>query len=309
MLRNLGPLVLAACATTLWAGSLTAEENTVTPNTKVFENAPQPGAALWQAEAASGYVGGGATTFRGANRGDSDAFNFSLQASTRFSLSDKWFMQLGLGSANFYLGRVSGAPVPEDIHTLRAEVGLGYRWDEKWTFTALLGPTLYRLEDIDINDFGLAGGLLARYQAKPSLTFSVGVMVAPDSDVKAMPLVGVRWLINDHYTLEVGMPKTRLSYRLQPKWALYAGLDLNGSTFRTSERFGTDTGFSRYNNALATYRDLRLGVGTGYEFARGLRVEVEAGVSVYHEIYYSRIAEQVSFDPAAYVRIGLNGRF
>jgi len=90
-----------------------------------------------------------------------------------------------------------------------------------------------------------------------------------------MPVVGVRWLINDRYTLEVGMPKTRLSYRIDSKWAVYGGVDLNGAVFRTSEDLGTKTGLPQYNNALATYRDVRLGVGTSYEFAHGLRAELE----------------------------------
>jgi hypothetical protein len=104
-----------------------------------------------------------------------------------------------------------------------------------------------------------------------------------------MPVVGVPWLINDRYTLEVGMPKTRLSYRIDSKWAVDGNVDLNGAVFRTSEDLGTKAGLPQYNNALATYRDVRLGVGTSYEFAHGLRTELETGYSVYREFDYFRM--------------------
>lgn len=266
----------------------------------------QPG---WRASLNAGYVGGGATKFQGARLGDSDAFDFDLQAGARVPLDEAWFLQLGLRSENIYLDQENGAPIPEEIHTFHFSAGLGYRLNEKWTLTGLLSPSLYRFEDVGINDFGLSGGLLARYEANPRLTWSLGIVVAPDSDVKALPTVGVRWLINDRYSLEVGMPKTRLSYRLNPAWALYGGMDMIGATFRAGEHLGTETGFSRYNNALATYRDIRLGLGASYEVLRGIRAEAETGVSIFREVYYSSIDEQVRFNPAPYVRLGMSARF
>ena len=40
-----------------------------------------------------------------------------------------------------------------------------------------------------------------------------------------------------------------------------------------------------------------------------LRAEIEAGSSVYREIRYTRIDEQVKFDPAPYARLALSVRF
>jgi hypothetical protein len=273
----------------------------------------------------SGYVTGSATKFDGTKLGDSDAVNYKLQVGTRVFLNEKWFLSLGLVSDNFslqpvsgalppgfFLGLpppVSGAPIPADIHTLRLGAGLGYRWNEKWTFNVLLSPSLYRLEGLRGDDLGISGGVLARYQVKPSLTLSFGLFGAPDSDIPVMPIAGLRWLINDHYTLDVGMPKTRLSYRMEPKWAVYGGLDLNGAVFRANEDLGTKAGLPQYNNAMATYRDIRLGVGTSYELMKRLHAELEAGYSVYREIDYFRIDDTVRFEPALYIRLGLNVRF
>jgi Domain of unknown function (DUF6268) len=309
MPKYLRTFALTCFVAALLSLSAKAQENTAPVTARDFEMAPQIGKPGWRASADSGYVGGSAAKFGGTRLGDSDAFNFILQASTRLSLNEEWSLNFGLRSDNFYLDQVAGAPIPEEMHTFRFSGALGYRWNEKWTFTGLLSPSLYRFEDVNISDVGLSGGVLARYEANPSLIWLFGIIVAPDTDVKALPIVGVRWLINDHYALEVGMPKTRLSYRFDSKWAFYGGLDLNGTTFRANEHLGTETGFPRYDNALATYRDIRFGVGTSYEVMRGIHAEIETGISVYREIYYSRIEEQVRFQPAPYVRLGLSARF
>jgi hypothetical protein len=109
--------------------------------------------------------------------------------------------------------------------------------------------------------------------------------------------------------LQAGAGIAVWAYHLDSHWSFYSGLDLNGTTFRGSESLGAKPGYSGYDNALATYRDIRLGVGTGYEILRGLRAEVEAGYSVFHEINYNNADQDVRFDPAPYVRVGLSYRF
>jgi hypothetical protein len=306
--KNIRLIALTCSAGALLSMSAMAQENGVA-TAGDFARAPQAGEPAWQAGVDSGYVFGGAAHFDGVKLGDSDAYNVKLQTGTRVPLNEQWFLSLGLILDNFLLQQVSGAPVPADIHTLRFNTGLGYRLDDKWTFNALVSPSLERLEEVRGQDLGISGGVLARYQVKPSLTWSFGLFASPDSDVRVLPVIGVRWLINDRYTLEVGMPKTRLSYRIDPKWSVYSGLDLNGAVFRAGEDLGSKIGSPQYNNALAVYRDIRLGVGTSYELARGLRAELEAGYSVYREIDYVRIDDHVRFDPAPYVRLGINFRF
>jgi len=134
-------------------------------------------------------------------------------------------------------------------------------------------------------------------------------MGAPDSDLRVLPIVGVRWFINPRSMFEVGFPKTRYSYRLDRKWTLYTGGDFTGTTFRAGETLGTQIGSSQFNRALGTYRDARLGAGISYGIIRGLRAELEAGYSVYRRIDYTRIDQNVDFNPAPYVRLGLNWRF
>lgn len=312
MKNNICRLFLWGSVATLSSVSALAQENPVTTAPQDFENLP--GGPAWQAGVNLGYVGGTSAKFQGARSGDSDAFNVNIGAENRVRLTDDWFLHLGLVSDNYFLGTVADDPLPAAIHTLRLNTGIGYRWNDQWTFTALVSPSLYRFEDVDGDDIGVSGGIVATFMQKPSLIWSFGIIGSPDSDVPVLPIAGVRWQINDHYTLEVGMPKTRLTYKIEPKLAIYTGLDLNGTTFRTSEHLMPPNtpplnNTAQYNNALASYHDIRLGVGASYEFWRGIRAEVESGFSVYREIYYKDIDQSVEFKPAPYVRLGLGVRF
>jgi hypothetical protein len=251
----------------------------------------------------------GKADFEGAKPGDSDASEVGLNLRASAPITDVWSWSFGVRSQNFFLDSLAATPIPDDIHTLGLAPGVSYKVDPQWLVTAFAGPTLYRFEAVDSGAIGVTGGLFATYRANPNLQVTFGLAVTPDSDIKVFPIVGVRWQINDQFTLEAGVPKTRLSYTLAPRWTLYGGLDMAGTTFRTAKDFGDATGLPAYNNALATYRDIRIGAGVGYEILEGLRAEIEAGASVYRRIDYTRIDTQVEFDPAPYVRLGLNYRF
>lgn len=263
----------------------------------------------WDGSVNISYDAPAATRFLGNHLADSASYTFNLGLGRQIDLNQKWFVHLGLASDNFFLGTVSGAPIPATIHTLHLNTGLGFHLNEQWTLNAFVFPSLYRLDGIGNGDVGIAGGVMATYKPGNSLIWSFGIIAAPDSDLKVLPAAGVRWFINDHSMLEVGFPKTRYSYRMDSKWTLFTGGDFSGTTFRTSDSLGTQNNATQFNHALATYRDVRLGAGVSYNIVRGLRAELEAGCSVYRRIDYTRIGQTVDFNPAPYVHLGLNSRF
>jgi hypothetical protein len=312
MKNNICNLLLWGSVATLSSVAALAQEYPVTTSSRDFEHLS--GGPAWQAGVNLSYVGGTSAKFQGVQSGDSDAYNVNVNAGTRVTLTDVWSLNLGLVSDNYFLGTVAGDPIPDAIHTLRLNTGVGYRWNDQWSFNVLVSPSLYRFEDVNGDDFGVSGGVVATFVQNPSLTWAFGMIGSPDSDVPVLPIAGVRWQINDHYILEVGMPKTRLTYKIEPNLAIYTGLDLNGTTFRTGEHLMPPNtpplnNTAQYNNALVSYHDIRLGVGASYEFWRTVRAEVETGFSVYREINYKDIDQSVDFKPAPYVRLGLGVRF
>ena len=129
-----------------------------------------------------------------------------------------------------------------------------------------------------------------------------GLGFNPDSVYPVLPIAGVRWDVNTNLTLNLMFPKAGVIYRIDPNLSLYASVDFKFAVFRSEDDLGTQIGQPRFNNALATYQDIHLGLGAEYRIIRGLWVGVEGGYSVGRSIRYKNIDETVKFDPSPYVQ-------
>ena len=47
----------------------------------------------------------------------------------------------------------------------------------------MFNPSLYRFEDVTGNDIGFSGGLMMAYRYRPTLSWSLGVFVSPNSSL------------------------------------------------------------------------------------------------------------------------------
>ena len=72
------------------------------------------------------YVGPGQAKFQGDNQGNSEAQSVNASLAGAVALNDKWFVPLGVSSADFFLNSLAGAPIPDEVNTLRLLGGLGY---------------------------------------------------------------------------------------------------------------------------------------------------------------------------------------
>ncbi len=259
--------------------------------------------------AESSYTAGGDVKFSGAKFGESDALSYTLGVGARVPIDGRWSIPVDFRSQNVELGDRAGAPLPGYIHTASLGAGLAYRANEHWSFSARVSPTLYKFSDIGGNDLGFSGGLFASWRRSPTVRWIFGALIAPDSDLKFLPVAGVEWDITDRWELSVAYPRPRLTYKCGPQWSFYGGVDATGATFRASDHLGSSIGLARFNDALGSYRDVRLGLGVAHSLAAALKIEMDAGYSVYRRIDFTRLDEEVRFDPAPYIRLGLAGRF
>jgi hypothetical protein len=102
-------------------------------------------------------------------------------------------------------------------------------------------------------------------------------MANPDSEYTVLPAVGVNRTISSELKLSMMVPRPQIIYRQNQFWMFHAGANLEGSTFRTSETFGNEQNEPRYNNALASYRDIRVGAGIEVQVTQRLTLEIEGG--------------------------------
>lgn len=247
--------------------------------------------------------------FRNRKSGRSAATSVALTGAGRLPLGGDWSVPLDFMAQHISLGEVPDAPVPEAIRTLSLGTGLVFKSSEDLVLMGRLGGTFLRTSGLESKDLGLSAGLLGMWRYSPALTYVFGVMLNPDSDRQALPVVGVNWVINPHLVLSLTPPRPRLTYQPNERWNFHLGANLNGATFRTSATMGTRLGDARYNGALGSYRDVRVGGGFGHAFTPSLHLEAEAGVSVNREINYQRLRESVRFGPAPYLGVGLKVGF
>ena len=264
----------------------------------------------WSAGLAADYsaVAARGITVTGAS-GRSGAQGANATVGVVVPLNEQWFVPVSVGSRNLFLGGVSGAPIPDEIHTAGANVGLGYRINDQWTVMGSAGPRFYRVDSLDSTDIGVGGMVRASYQYSPRLAFAFGLAVEPDRDIPVLPMAGVRWRIQTNLTVSLMFPRSGINWRVDPRLNLFAGLSGNFTVFRLSHDFGDQLGQTRFNSGLGTYRDFRVGVGLEYRLVRGLGAEVEGGYSFRRDIDYTRIDETVKFGSAPFVQAGLRLRF
>jgi hypothetical protein len=80
---------------------------------------------------------------------NSDAQSFNANITAEIPVNDQWFVPVGIGSCNLFLGTIAGAPIPDQIDTLGFDVGVGYRFNEQWTLADSVGPRFYRLDGLN----------------------------------------------------------------------------------------------------------------------------------------------------------------
>jgi opacity protein-like surface antigen len=254
------------------------------------------------------YVGGGDISFQGI-KGNSDAQSFNANVAAEIPVNDKWFVPVGIGSRNLFLGTVANAPIPDQINTLGFNAGVGYRFNDQWTFAGSVGPRFYRLDGVDGDDVGVSGMFRATYKWKPNLTLGFGIGFEPDSQVPVLPAAGLRWDIRTNLTLNLMWPRPALIYRVDNQFEVFVAGGGNFTVFRTDQNLGDKIGQPAFDHALGTYRDFHIGAGAEYRLVRGLSIGVEGGYSLGREIDYTRIDQTLSFGSSPYFQVGLKYRF
>ncbi len=254
------------------------------------------------------YVAGSDASFQGS-KASSDAQTVNAGATAEIPLNDPWFVPLRFTYHHVALGTVAGVPVPDQINTLGFDAGLGYRWNNQWTFTVSAGPRFYRLSNLGGADLGVGGMVLATCQFAPNITFAGGINYEPDRNIPVLPAAGLHWDISPELTLDLMFPITAFSYHVNQQLDLFVGASGNFAVFRADANLGNNIGQPAFNNGLGTYRDFQLGPGVEYRFWQGLSLEVQGGYSVGREIDYLRLDQTVNFKDGAFVQTALRWQF
>jgi hypothetical protein len=245
------------------------------------------------------------------NIGEQDIFgNLDL----RVPITDSLTFTTGASYKGFFFdlpqlkpGTKPMIPLRSQLEEIELGVGLRYRFSDKLT---LFGEVSGRIASdfVSLNDLGIGGKFGLRYAPRgdDSLYFILGVGLESNSSRIITPAAGVHWEPNDRWTFNLVFPKPEVDFHLNSRITIFANAEGVGGTFRVGKNVGTNSlgpnvGSTKYNNALLDYTEARVGGGVRLQLFKNVRLETEAGSTVYRKFEYIRFGQQTSPNNAPFV--------
>ena len=103
-----------------------------------------------------------------------------------------------------------------------------------------------------------------------------------------MPIVGVEWAFAPDWVLNLGFPRTDLTYQVAPPLKLNFGMRANTGGFHV-EKDPLPEGRNKpsLDDSKLEYLSVRVALGADYQICEGASFGVDAGWVVYQNVEYS----------------------
>ena len=231
------------------------------------------------------------------------------RANLSLPINEQWSLSVGGFYNNFLFDLGNPNPFPriplvDNLGTLGATFGFVYKASPRFSILAEVSPDFSGdLNRLTTRDFQIGGMFAVRYApyGDDRLFFLLGVRAKSDAQLVVFPVAGVRWQPSDVLTINFTVPRPQIDYKLTHRITLFADGQFNGGDFRVPDSTGTAIGRPQFNNAVLTYREIRLGGGVRLKLLPFAAVQTEAGEALGRDFDYYRIHENLKANNAPYV--------
>jgi hypothetical protein len=229
--------------------------------------------------------------------------NLSLPINDQLSLSAGGFYNnflFDLGTPNPF----PRIPLVDNLGTIGITFGFVYKASSRFSIRGEVSPDFSGdLNKLTSKDFQIGGMLAVRYSpyGDDKLFLLLGVRVKTDAQPIVFPVAGVHWQPSDALTFNLTVPRPEVDYTLTRRITLFGTGQFNGGDFRVPDSTGTAIGRPQFNNAVLTYREIRLGGGLRLKLLPFAAVQTEAGEALGRDFDYYRIHENLKVNNAPYV--------
>jgi len=247
----------------------------------------------------------------GATIGDVAVTRFEFSLSGRVPLSRTMMFVPGLAYERTSLDAAAGTPLPGSLQVAALSLGVKGQLSAEWAWGGFLRPGFY-------GDFKHLGGdsfnaplfLGAFYTPQADVTWTLGLSLNAFNDNPVLPAAGVHWTLAPDWDLDVGFPRTGVTYRMSSALALRAGFTVAGGAYRITDNLGVPApGVARLANTYLDYTEVRAGVGLSYNVEGGLNLELGAGLTVLRRFEYPDRNFRLNGDNVGWVSLALDRRF
>lgn len=261
--------------------------------------------------AAYTFSGGGDLNRGTAKAGEVSVSRFDFSVSGRLPLGKGLFITPGLAYSHINLDASAGVPLPDSVQELTLTLGFRGLLSPKWAYFAALRPGLYGdFKEINGDSFNAPLFLAALYVQNPDLTWTFGITANAFNDNPVMPVVGVRWKFAPDWQLDVGFPRTGVSYTVDSNLTLRGGLSVMGGNYRITENLGVPApGILRLANTYLDLTEVRVGAGLVYKFKDGLELDADVGTTILRRFEYHDRDYRLNGDNVGWVSLAIRHRF
>ena len=219
--------------------------------------------------------------------GEVSLARFDFSVSGRAPLREGLMFIPGIAYSHTTIDASVGVPLPKSVQELSLSLGLRGILSRQWAYGAFLRPGFYgdfkKLSD----SFNAPLFLAAFYVPNPDLTWTFGVIANAFNDRPVLPIVGVRWKFAPDWQLDVGFPRTAVTYRVNSQLSFRTSLSAVGGNYRITENLGSPApGVARLANTYLGLTEIRVGGGAIYAFTDGLELDLDAGVTTLRRFDY-----------------------
>ncbi len=241
--------------------------------------------------------------------GKQDAIDTSVQVGHRFPLNSlkwpntggQWFLRLGASYDRYDFGS-SKAPVPDQLQNFNAEIALEYLVDNQAEAFIQTHPGFYFSKSVTGPAFDIptdiGGGFVIIHGKLFGFVGVTGSIMR--SNVPVLPFGGIQWNINSKLTLRAVLPEPRLVYNVTNNFAVWAGGQVTGGSFKTDINDGVTP--KRLSGAVVNYSEYRAGGGLTYSI-KPVTLEMSGGYTFTRDFDFPRADLNYSTKGAPYIRL------
>jgi len=178
-----------------------------------------------------------------------------------------------------------------------------WRYVNGWSFEIGAAPGIYSdIEAIDVGMFGLPFHGCFYYAFEPQLSFKAGLEIRPGWDQVVMPILGVGWQPADNLILELALPRSIASWKVDG-FGLFGQIEWRNMTYNMSGD-GNDPD-------SMTFEDWLVGGGGSFDFSSTVRLQAELGCafgrSITAEVLNDK--DEIDLDASPYLGVMLGAEF
>jgi hypothetical protein len=230
-----------------------------------------------------------------------------VSLSGRHELHDGLQLAYGLAYDTNLLLADATVPLPDNLTVFSVNFGLIRTLDSDWTAALFVRPGFYSdFKQLGSRSLNMPVLLTANWTARPDLRWTFALSYNGFSRNPLLPVLGVRWDFAPEWNLEVGFPRTAVTWQAGDRLALHLDAGFQGGSYRVMRG---PAALPALAGTRLDYREIRTGAGLDFKLADATTLSLEAGLVAdrrfdYHESHY-----RLDGDTAGYLKLSFRTRF